>query len=434
MTQPLTVLINAQVPPGGQYGGVEQFVMGLVYGLGRLTDGEEQYILITFPDSPDWLNPLMGPNQKSVAAPRPKAALPLKPGRLEWAKRLLGPLRRPAGRLWRATRQFLSGVPEVVPDDGVVAQSDGFYESLGGDLIHFPFQAFIRCGLPSIYTPWDLQHLRYPQFWSDQQIAFREELYSAGCHSAQAVVAATCAVKSDLEQFYGLDPQKIFVIRCAPPVALYEGMTDEAAQDVRARYRLPDLFGFFPAQTWVHKNHVRLLEALRLLGDRHGVRLNLVCTGAKNEYWPVISRHIDELGLQAQVTFLGFVSPLEVRALYRLAQFVVFPSLFEGAGLPVIEAFQEGVAVTCSDIPPLREYGGDAVLTFDPHSTDSIAASLLRISSDEALREQLRARGRERSRLFTWERTGRTYRALYRKVAGVPLTEEDLHLLARDRG
>jgi glycosyltransferase involved in cell wall biosynthesis len=90
------------------------------------------------------------------------------------------------------------------------------------------------------------------------------------------------------------------------------------------------------------------------------------------------------------------------------------------------------VAVICSHIPPLREYGGDAVLTFDPLSVESIAASLLRISSDEALREQLRARGQERARLFTWERAGKTYRALYRKVAGAPLTEEDLHLLIND--
>lgn len=100
--------------------------------------------------------------------------------------------------------------------------------------------------------------------------------------------------------------------------------------------------------------------------------------------------------------------------------------------MPVIEALEEGVAVTCSDIPSLREYGGDAVLTFDPHSTDSIAASLLRISRDDGLREQLRARGKERARLFTWERTGKSYRALYRKVAGVPLSEEELLLLSSD--
>jgi len=424
MARPLKVLINAQMAPGGKYGGVEQFLMGLVYGLGRLTDGEEQYTLITPPESPDWLKPLMGPNQRSVAARRAET----KTGRAEWAKRLLGPLRRPTGELRIAVRRFLSGGPRGF----LLPQSDGFYESLGGDVIHFPFQGFIRCGLPSVYNPWDLQHLHYPQFLSKKLIAGREAGYRGACHFAQAVAAGSSAVKSDLQEQYGIDPRKIFVIHCAPPAALYEGITDEVAQDVRARHGLPDLFAFFPAQTWAHKNHLRLLEAIRLLRDRNGIRLNLVCTGTINEHWQVITRRIKKLGLQSQVVFLGFVSPIELRSLYRLAQFVVFPSLFEGAGLPVIEAFQEGVAVTCSDIPPLREYGGDAVLTFDPQSSDSIAASLVRISGDQALREQLRARGQRRARLFTWERTGKTYRALYRKVAGVPLSDEDLHLLSND--
>jgi glycosyltransferase involved in cell wall biosynthesis len=159
--------------------------------------------------------------------------------------------------------------------------------------------------------------------------------------------------------------------------------------------------------------------------------MNLVCTGTKNDHWPAIRRQIEQSGLQAHVLFLGYVSPLELRALYRTAQLVVYPSLFEGAGLPVLEALQEGVPVICSDLAPLREYGGDAVLTFDPHSTDSMASSLLRISTDTDLREQLRERGKERARTFTWERTARTYRALYRNVAGVSLSEDDQRLLAR---
>jgi len=422
MARPLKVLINAQMPLGGKWGGVEQFLMGLVYGLGCLTDGEEQYSLVTSPESPDWLRPLMGPNQRSVAGPRPKR------GRSERVKRLLGPLRRPAGKLRYAVRRFLSGGPRGF----ALPQSDGFYESLGGDIIHFPFQEFTRCRLPTVYNPHDLQHLHYPQFFSEGTRAFRETVYRGGCHYAQAVAVPSSVVKSDLRQKYGLDAQKIFVIYQAPPVALYEDVPNEASDELRERFRLPDLFALFPAQTWPHKNHLRLLEAVRQVRDRNGIRLNLVCTGTKNEHWPVISQRINKLGLQTQVIFLGFVGPLELRALFRLAQFVVFPSLFEGAGMPVIEGFHEGVAVTCSDLPALREYGGDAVLTFDPLSVESIAASLLRISGDEGLREQLRARGKERARLFTWERTGKTYRALYRKVAGVPLSEEDLHLLTSD--
>ncbi|MGD0225697.1 MAG: glycosyltransferase family 1 protein [Terriglobia bacterium] len=425
MQRPLKVMINAQMIPGGREGGIEQFLMGLVYGLGRLTDGEEQYILFTSPESPDWLKTLMGPNQRIVSPSRPKTN---KLNLLDRAKGLLGPLRRPAGALWRGARRRVSGGTR--PRSAVnLPQSDGFLESLGGDIVHFPFQAFTRCSLPSIYNPWDLQHLHFPQFFSDREIAFRQALYSGACHSAQAVVAPSCAVKSDLVQQYGLDAQKVFVVHCAPPAALYQDIENGTPSELHEKFRLPDLFGLFPAQTWPHKNHLKLLEAVRQVRDRNGITLNLFCPGRKNEYWPVIRQRINDLGLQAQVIFPGFVDLAESQAFYRLAQFVVFPSLFEGAGMPVIEAFREGVPVTCSDIPPLREYGGDAVLTFDPQSVESIAASLLRISSDEALREQLRARGRERARMFTWERTAKTCRALYRKVAGVPLTEEDLHLL-----
>ena len=430
MARPLKVLINAQMTPGGLAGGTEQFLMGLVSALGRLTDGEEQYTLITSSESPDWLKPFMGPNQRIVAAPPSRAN---KPKLLDRAKVLLGPLREPAGDLLHRVRRLFWGGPGA-RYTATLPQSDGFIESLGGDVIHFPYQTYTCCRLPSVYNPWDLQHVHYPHFFSKADVALREILLGAACRCAQAIAAPSWAVKSDLEQHYGLDGQKIFVAYCAPPAALYEDIPNTALRPLREKFRLPDVFAFFPAQTWPHKNHLRLLEAVRQIRDSHGVKLNLVCSGTKNEHWPVIRRRINELDFQTQVVFLGFVSPLELRSLYHLAQFVVFPSLFEGAGLPVIEAFQERVAVTCSDIPPLREYGDDAVLTFDPLSVESIAASLLRISSDEALREQLRARGLERTRLFTWERTGKSHRALYRKVAGVSLTEEDLHLLTSNNG
>jgi glycosyltransferase involved in cell wall biosynthesis len=310
-------------------------------------------------------------------------------------------------------------------------QSGGFYEALGGDVIHFPYQWFIRCGLPAIYNPWDLQHVHFPEFFSKKEVAYRDALYRGACNCAHAVATASMAVKSDLRRQYGLDAQKIFVVHCGPPTVLYGDTTDQTLREVRERFRLPDLFALFPAQTWPHKNHLRLLEAIRLVRDRHGVRLNLVCTGTKNDHWTAIRRQIDKFELQTQVFFLGYISPHELRTLYRMAQFVVFPSLFEGGGFPVVEALQEGAPVICSDIPPLREYGGDAVLAFDPHSTEDIASSLLRMSKDAELREQLRARGKERVRIFTWERTAKAYRALYRKVAGVSLSEEDHHLLTR---
>jgi len=112
----------------------------------------------------------------------------------------------------------------------------------------------------------------------------------------------------------------------------------------------------------------------------------------------------------------------------------VFPSLFEGGGFPVIEAFLEGTAVACSNVTSLPEYGGDAVLLFDPNSSTSIAEAVARLWTDDALRADLRAKGSRRVTTFNWDKTARTYRALYRKVAGRSLSEEDRELLRKASG
>jgi glycosyltransferase involved in cell wall biosynthesis len=137
------------------------------------------------------------------------------------------------------------------------------------------------------------------------------------------------------------------------------------------------------------------------------------------------------LQLDKQVTFLGYVDPGHLRALYRLADFLIFPSLFEGGGFPLLEAFQEGVPVACSTATSLPEYGGDAVLLFDPQSLEAMADAIRTMLCDAELRDSLRARGSARAQLFTWEQTARTYRALYRKIAGRELGSEDADLLGR---
>jgi glycosyltransferase involved in cell wall biosynthesis len=134
------------------------------------------------------------------------------------------------------------------------------------------------------------------------------------------------------------------------------------------------------------------------------------------------------------VRFLGYVTATELRAIYHAAQFVIFPSLFEGGGLPVLESFHESVPVACSNVTALPEYAGDAALLFHPFSIESIADVLRRMTTDADLRETLRQRGSARIRLFTWERTAKTYRALYRQVARAPLSDEDRALLTDSVG
>ncbi len=421
--KPLKVAINAQLLPGGSAGGVGQFIIGLVHALGQLGDASEEYIIIGPWQEPDWLEPYLGPNQQIVPGPRPQL------GRMEPVKRLLGSLRPPMGKLWRKARRVVLG-PYKLPVP-TVPESDGFYESLGADVIHFPYQSFMRCSLPIIFNPHDLQHLHYPQFFTPEQIAWRETIYPAGCRHAQAIVAESQWVKDDIIRQYGIDHRKIYVIPRGSPTELYEPITDKALVDVRRKFQLPQTFALYPAQTWAHKNHIRLLEAIALLRDRDDLLVNLVCTGKQNDFWPTIEKHIHKL--KNQVRFLGFVSPTELRALYHLAQFVLFPSLFEGGGFPILEAFREGTPVTCSGVTSLPEYGGDAVLLFDPTSVESIAEAVRRMTTDAELRTTLCQRGVARIRLFTWERTAKAYRALYRKVAGHPLSDEERYLLANDR-
>ena len=432
MSGNLRIAINAQIRPGGGAGGIETVLHALA-ALGRLDDGPEEYVFIGPHDEPDWLRPLLGGARGGVAivrGPSPPPAVKVAPGPLEPLKRALGPLRPAAYEfkqrvLSRTTRAARDGVPA----------SDGFYESLRCDVIHFPFQDFVRCALPSVYNPHDLQHLHFPQFFARDEIRRRESIYPDACRAAHTVVAASEFVKGDIVSRYRVPAEKVQVIPWAPPPAdtSPEESGGDTARALREKHGLGEApFALYPAMTWEHKNHLRLLEAVALLRDRDAVRLSLVCTGHQNSFWSRIERRLDELGLRAQVKFLGVVARAELSALYRAARFVIVPTLFEAASAPLFEAWQHDAAVACSSVTSLPEQARDAAHFFDPLSVESIAAAAARLAADADLREDLRRRGRARLRDFSLERTAKAYRAVYRRAAGRALGEEDQRLLSWD--
>jgi glycosyltransferase involved in cell wall biosynthesis len=402
----MRVCIDARLG-AGQFGGVEQVVIGLAAALSRLEDGEEEYLFLTHPGQDEWIRGyLHGPCR---------------------------PLRSHRSYLNRRSRAVIRALTERLPKVGVrfaVRPSDGTVERAAVDVIHFPFQDAFTTEVPSIYQPHDLQHLHLPELFSGWERARREAIYRTHCERAALVVAMTSWGRRDFVASYDLPPEKVTVVPGGSILREYPAPTDADLGRLRSRLSLPDAFLLYPAQTWPHKNHERLLEALARIRDESGIAIPLVCPGKQTRHYRRIRELVSSLGLAETTSFPGFVSSLELRALYELGTGLVFPSRFEGWGLPVCEAFDAGLPVASSTATGLPDVVGDAGLLFDPDDVPEMALQLHRLWSDAKLRADLRERGKKRAAQFSFDHTARLFRAHYRRIGGRALSEEDRILLA----
>jgi glycosyltransferase involved in cell wall biosynthesis len=403
---PLRVCVDARMG-AGRFGGVEQVLIGIAAGLSRLGDGDEEYLFLSYPGQDEWLRPyLEGPCR------------PLHPR-----------LSRPR-RLARTARAALMERLPVVGPRHAVRSSDGTIEAAGADVVHLPFQDALLTEVPSIYQPHDLQHLHLPDLFSRWMHDRREVVYRTHCERAAAVVTMTSWGREDLIRSYGLPADKVWVVPGASVLPEYPAPSARDLEQLRSRLSLPQAFLLYPAQTWPHKNHERLLEALALLRDREGAVVPVVCPGRQTSHYRRIRERVRELGVEEASRFPGFVSPLELRGLYELATGLVFPSRFEGWGLPVCEAFSAGLPVASSSATGLPDLVSEAGLIFDPDDTEQIADRVLRLWRDPELRVTLARRGKQRGAEFSFDRTAKLFRAHYRRIAQQPLSEEDRILLA----
>jgi glycosyltransferase involved in cell wall biosynthesis len=403
---PLRVCIDARLG-GGRFGGVEQVLIGLAAGLSELADGEEEYLFLTYPEQDEWIRPyLSGPCQ------------------------MLHPRR---GYASRRARALVRALAERAPGIGVrfaVRPSDGTVESAGVDVVHFPYQDAFTTGVPSIYQPHDLQHLHLPELFSGWERARREAIYRTHCERAALVVAMTSWGRRDFVESYGLSPEKVTVVPGGSVLRAYPVPTPEDIEQLRSRLSLPPSFLLYPAQTWPHKNHERLLEALARIRDEHAVTIPLVCPGRQTRDYRRIRELVQDLDLTETTSFPGFVSDLDLRGLYELATALAFPSRFEGWGLPVCEAFDAGLPVASSTATGLPDVVADAGLLFDPDDVGEMASQLHRLWVDAELRAELRELGKKRAAVFSIDHMARLMRAHYRQVGDGALSEEDRILLA----
>lgn len=259
--------------------------------------------------------------------------------------------------------------------------------------------------LPTVITIPDLQHEFYPQFFSSSELTSRALMYKPSCEEATAVIAISEFTRRCIIERYGIPPEKVFCAYLAAGDIYRNQVALPPLETVRSKYKLPPIYALYPANTWPHKNHLLLILALHRFRQKCDLPLHLVFTGAEEHTHSFLREVIQHFTLQNYVHHLGYVGDFELARLYQGAGFLIFPSLFEGFGIPMLEAMHMGCPVLASQETSLAEVGGGAMLTFDPRQPDSIAAAMMRILRDSSLRRELVAKGFARARQFSWVRT-----------------------------
>jgi glycosyltransferase involved in cell wall biosynthesis len=288
----------------------------------------------------------------------------------------------------------------------------------GIDLFHAPHYVLpplTPC--KSVVTIHDCIHLRFPQYLPNR-LAYayaRSSLWFA-THRSNRVLTVSEASKRDILRYFRVPERKIDVIYNAIDERFGEPPTPEEIERVRDRYQLNAPYVLYAGNIKPHKNLERLIEAFHTLrrGDLEHVKMLII--GDEISKYATLRRAVHRYKLHKHVRFFGFVPDKTLAVLYRLARAFVFPSLYEGFGLPPLEAMASGTPVITSNLSSLPEVVGDAALLIDPYDADAIADAMRRVLLDSDLREDLRQRGLRRVAEFSWERSVRRVREIYEEV------------------
>ncbi len=278
------------------------------------------------------------------------------------------------------------------------------------DVLHSPdFIPPLRRNCRAVITVHDLAFLLFPGLLTAESQRYYGQIRRA-VHSAEAIIAVSASTKRDLIAHTGAPAAKITVVYEAAGPA-FRPVTDTAAlAAVRQKYGLPPDFVLFVGTIEPRKNLTTLLKAFQVSSFTFHA-LKLVIAGRQGWLYEETIAQARELGTAVQ--FIGGVLPEDLPALYSAARLFVLPSLYEGFGLPVLEAMACGTPVVCSHASSLPEVAGDAALLVEPHDVDGLAAALQRALSDEALRRQMIERGLAQAARFSWAKAARETLAVY---------------------
>jgi len=285
------------------------------------------------------------------------------------------------------------------------------------DLLHSTdFIQPLHAHLPSVITVHDLAFLHYPHFLTAKSAAFYGQIDRA-VSAADAVIVPSESTQRDLVAMLGVPRSKINVIYEAAAEMFVPLPIEETRAAVRKEYGLPESYVLCVGTIEPRKNITGLLQAFNILRSRYGVDDTvLALAGGTGWLYEEVTETVAKLGLKDSVRFLGRVSDESLHKLYVGARCHVHPAYYEGFGLPPLEAMACGTPTIVSNVSSLPEVVQDAALLVDPTSHEEIAVALHRLLSDDALHAELRTKGLQRARCFSWQRAAMDTLEVYHKV------------------
>jgi len=351
---------------------------------------------------------------------------------------------RALGRLDRHSKYFLIGSPEKVKEIGPLPPNfhtvplleqdttvKGYFEfrtilkRLQCDLVHIPHLFWLPRSLPCPYvmTVHDLlEHMSRSRGQSGLRRSMHYQLTRRVLKGAARIFAVSQFSKSEIEQLFGIPSQRVEVVYNAIDERFLHGHASDADRQLIAeRYLVTYPFLLYAGRISPHKNLIRIIEAFSALRgelekENKFPDLKLIIIGDDLSGHPDLRRTVIRSGVHNEVRFFGFV-PIDVlRIFYDVANVFIFPSLYEGFGLPPLEAMAHGTPVVTSNTSSLPEVVGNAAVLVNPENVFEIMRATHRVLVDPALREKLRQRGYEQAKRFSWEASARRILRIYKEV------------------
>ena len=270
-----------------------------------------------------------------------------------------------------------------------------------------------KTGIKSVVTIHDLIYIRYSEFFKRIDRNIYDRKFRHACRVADRIHAISAQTKRDLIQFFAVPAEKIEVVYQSVHPGFYELVTDTEKQQIKEKYNLPEKFLLNVGTIEPRKNLLALLEGMEV----SEINIPLVVAGKPTSYKLKADEFIKANPDRLSVIYLSGITDTELAVLYQMAEAMIYPSLFEGFGLPVAEAQASGCPVITSDTSSLPEAGGDAAMYIDPAKPETIGQGIVTLLSDKNLRETMISKGKANAQRFTPENYAKQMKQLYNSIS-----------------